>query len=309
MPDPTNKTISATQMPALFNASPYLTRWMLYHQLRGASLPRTETDRMHWGTKLQPLILDRAREDLKLAMMINFENTYVRSNHGPLGYTSDAVISMPDRGPGTLEAKCVFDYGTWMREWGGGDAVPKHIELQHQQQLTVGDGQQPYEWGVIAVWVCAEMKYFHRTRDDKVSAAIIDAANTFMLDVEHAREPEPFASGLELPILNELFPVKKGNVLDLVADPEANKFSQLAASYKQFKAEENFNAKAAEEARTRLLMLAMDHDTVLLPGGVKLKIKSGTMKEHVRKAATWRRLEVELPEQENTEELPDGLTV
>jgi hypothetical protein len=32
VPDRTLKTISATEAPALFNASPYVTRWMLWQR-------------------------------------------------------------------------------------------------------------------------------------------------------------------------------------------------------------------------------------------------------------------------------------
>ena len=33
----------------------------------------------------------------------------------------------------------MFDYATWMREWGGGSHVPPMHEIQLQQQMMVGD--------------------------------------------------------------------------------------------------------------------------------------------------------------------------
>ena len=104
----------------------------------------------------------QAAEDLKLEVRPNADDTYHR--RGLLGCTRDATIICPDRGPGALETKCIFDYRTWMADWGGGAFVPKPHEIQLQQQLLVGDGDDgfaaegsPYDWGVIAAWVAGAM--------------------------------------------------------------------------------------------------------------------------------------------------------
>src|SRR3989442_9052297 len=128
MPDTTKQTISATQSPALFGVSPYMTRWMLLrHFIHGDPIDSPEHERMTWGKKLQPLVLAQAAEDLHLEVRPNAEDVYLRSEHFPIGCTRDAEIICPDRGPGTLETKCVFDYGVWMQTWNGGKALPKHI--------------------------------------------------------------------------------------------------------------------------------------------------------------------------------------
>jgi len=305
MPDPERKTISATQAPALFNASPYLTKFMLYHQLKGSPVPRTETDRMRWGTKMQPLVLEQVQEDLKLDVNANFSNRYVRSEHGPLGYTSDATIWCPDRGPGTVEAKCVFDFGVWFREWDAGKRPPRHHEIQLQHQLTVGDGQQPFGWGVIAAWVCGTMFYFERKRDDQMSALLIDNAVSMFLDLNRGNEPDPFGVGIEAPILNELFKPVPEQVLDLRGDANAGKWAELAVMWQQFKKDENFYAKAATDARDRLRSLIRNNETVLLPNQVTLKASARTMKEHVRRAASWTDIKVLIGEDD--EQAPEEL--
>lgn len=297
MPDPDRRSISATQSPALYNASPYLTPWMLYQYLRGGALEIAETDRMRWGTLMQPLILEQVQSDLKLDITPNAPQDYIRSNHGPLGYTADASIFCPDRGLGAVEVKCVFDYGVWMREWGGGSAPPRHIELQLQHQLTVGDGQQPFNWGTIATWVCGEMKYFERKRDDAVSADLIDKCFAFMRDVEAQKEPDPFGAAIELPLLAALFPIVKGKELDLRNDPIGPGVAQLAADLKEYKTQESFYGKAASGARERLLFTAKDNERVLLPGAT-LKLRTQHTKEHVRKASTHVNLTVELTDEQ-----------
>lgn len=309
MPDPDRRTISATQSPALYNASPYLTPWMLYQYLRGSQVETAETERMRWGTKLQPLVLDQAREDLKLEIEPNIENRYVASKHGPLGYTRDAIIHCPDRGIGAVEVKCCFDYGTWMREWSGGASPPRHVELQLQHQLAVGDGDMSFAWGVIAVWIGAEVKYFERQRDDKVSMDLFIRCAQFVADVAQQKEPDPFGAAIELPLLAELFPIVKGKELDLREDPDARFWAQKAAELKQFKEQESFFGKAAAELRGHILGMAKDNERVLLPGAT-LKLRTQHTKEHVRKASTHTNLSVELTgEEQKPQELPDGSPV
>jgi hypothetical protein len=150
-------TISATEAPALFNVSPYVTRWMLYKKFAdGVDIDGAEDARMSWGKKLQPLIVAQAAEELRLEVRSNAEDVYHR--RGLLGCTRDAEIICPDRGRGALETKCVFDYGVWMRDWAGGKMVPRTHEIQLQQQMLVGDAEHgevgehgpQYDWGVIA---------------------------------------------------------------------------------------------------------------------------------------------------------------
>lgn len=161
MPDQQKLTVSATQVPMLLGCSPYGTPWTLYqHFANGHALPVEVNDRMEWGNKLQPLVLQQAAQDLKLE--VEPCETYVR--RGPVGCTRDAQVYCPDRGPGALEVKCVFDYRTWMQEWGGGSFVPRHIARFNSRHL-VGTGENAtidtsFQWGVIAVWVAATMYYF-----------------------------------------------------------------------------------------------------------------------------------------------------
>jgi hypothetical protein len=309
MPDPDRKSISATQSPALYNASPYITPWMLHQYLRGHAIDATETDRMRWGRRLQPLILDQAREDLKLEIAPNDAERYIRSAHVPLGYTSDAEIYCPDRGAGTVEVKCCFDYGTWMREWGGGAQPPRHVELQLQHQLAVGNGLEMFNWGVIAVWIGAEIKYFERKRDNDVSTDLFERATNFMTAVTADQAPDPFGAAIELPLLAKLFPTVKGKELDLRSAADAAAWTQMAVDLKAHKTDSAFHDKAAAALRETFLFMAKDCERVLLPGAT-LKLRTQHTKEHVRKASTHVNLSIELTgEEQGPQELPDGSPV
>jgi predicted phage-related endonuclease len=306
MPDPDRRTISATQSPALFNASPYITRFMLYYFLKGGDIEPAVTSRMSWGTKLQPLVLEQAAADLKLEILPNMSNQYVRATFAPIGCTADALIRCPDRGPGTIETKCVFDYGTWMREWNGGKSPPRHYELQLQHQLAVGDGTNLYEWGVIAAWVGGEMHYFERTRDKSVSGLIAAEAIRMMEAVAGNDEPDPFGAAVESPLLATAFPVVKGKTLDLRAHPDGHKWADHAAMYADFRKQQAFYDKAQDAARAELMALVKDNETVLLPEGVTVKRSQRQVKEHMRKASTQNIITVKIGEAGGDGAEPEG---
>jgi hypothetical protein len=272
MPDPTKATISATQSPALWNVSPYATLWMLWqHFANNLPIDADEPNsRMAWGLKMQPLIIEQAAAELHLEIHPNTDDTYHR--RGLLGATRDATIVCPDRGPGALETKCCFDYATWMREWGSGEHVPRHYEIQLQQQMFVGDEIGQFEWGIIVAWVGAELFYFERKPIEELWLKLQSEASRFFASVKNKEEPNPFGAAIEVPWLTALFPTERGSVLDLSQDYAHVKTAELVSLYKHHKASESAGAKGAEPIRAKLLALAREHETVILPCGVKIKI-------------------------------------
>lgn len=283
MPDPTKKTISATQSPALFGASPYLTRWMLYQQFIGKATMEIERNpRMDWGLKMQPLILDQVAKDQQLEVIPNDRDNYIR--RGLLGCTRDATIICPDRGPGALEIKCVFDYQQWATKWDGGQNVPREIEIQLQQQMLVGIGDghtsSLYHWGLIAVWVCADLYYFEREPITSLWARLIDESKNFFDEVNgESPPPQPSGHPIEIPWLSELLPVKKATTLNLSREHHHVDTAQMVSMYKHHKDMERGGKAAAEPLRAKILALAGTYSNVLLPCGVNYKItQSGKSK-------------------------------
>jgi hypothetical protein len=104
---------------------------------------------MSWGKKLQPLIIEQAAEDLQPRGPPE-RRRHLCAPRAPRLHR-DATIICPDRGPGAIETKCVFDY----RGLDGGlerrqAAAPPRRDPASSQQMYVGDGETPYQWGVIA---------------------------------------------------------------------------------------------------------------------------------------------------------------
>jgi predicted phage-related endonuclease len=295
MPDVTLQTLSATETPALWGLSPYLTRWMLYQRFaNGIQLDSGENPRMSWGKKLQPLVIAQAAEELRLKVQPN--QTHVYHRRGRLGCTRDATILCRDRGRGALETKCVFDYGTWMREWDGGKNVPPMHEIQLQQQMKVGDEAGPYQWGVIAVWVAGDLHYFEREPFTEFWQLLEEEAEAFFAAVAAKSARARAGAPVEIPWRARLFPTVKGKRLDLSRDPAANTIAEKVSRYKHLSAQESGARKARESLRAELLAVARDNDEVALPGGVRFKVATRSIAEQARKGSISKTLMVTVPE-------------
>lgn len=266
MPDPDLKTVSATELPALWNRSPYGSRWTIYQRFANGKDLGGADSRMNWGRKMQPLVLDQAREDLALEVMPNDHDAYMRN--GPVGCTRDAEIIDPSRGPGALETKCVFDYRTWMETWNGGEKLPAHVELQLQQQMIVGDGSASYGWGVIAVFVCGDMHYFHREPISGMAEAMNAAAEQFLTDVKNRNEPDPFGHPAEIPLLSQLERTK-GKEIDL--DDEG--LARTVAAYSRDAGEVGALNKIQKARKARIMAALKDAEMLYLPHGVHVEAK------------------------------------
>jgi hypothetical protein len=296
MPDPRRDTVSATEISALFGANPYLTRWMLLRRfIHGDDISSPAHNRMDWGTKLQPLVLAQAAEELHLEVKPNAEDVYLR--RGNLGCTRDAEVICPDRGPGALETKCVFDHRTWMQHWDGGKTLPRHIELQLQQQMYVGDGVESYAWGCIAVWVCGEMFYFERAPIPEVWETMTEAAETFFKAVAAGDEGDPFGVPVEMPLLNKLFAPKPGKVIELTSRDDAEAIVGFARGFVELDARAKETAKQAAGLKAKLRALIGDAEEAVLLDGSKIRQKTVNRKGYTVEPSSYNTFSVYVPRQ------------
>lgn len=284
MPDPLRQTISATEASALFDVSPYTTRWMLYRRFaHGEEAFVPEHTRMDWGKRLEPLILEEAAKDLKFEIRPNKggDGKQIYLRNGLLGCTRDAEIFCPTRGPGACEVKCVFDYRIWMQNWNGGNQPPRYHEIQLQQQMVVGSGEsspgagdgKSYEWGVEIVWVASELFYFERKPIPKFWDALQRETQRFFDDVKNGNEPEPFGTPVENPLLAEVFPIVEDKVLDLREDAEGVEIAELVRLYDYHRTQRLGHSKGEDGIKQKLRVRAKDCGTILLPYGINARLK------------------------------------
>jgi len=303
MPDPTKKTISATEMSGLLGISPYVTKWMLYQRFaKGIEAPGPEHNRLDWGTKMEPLLLEQAATDLRLEVKTNRQpdGSQVYLQRGLLGCSRDADIYDPQRGPGALETKCCFDYKILMQEWDGGKTPPRQHEIQLQQQMYVGDGVTPYEWGSIALWCGGDMTYFHRKPMPDLWELFENEARQFFADVEAGNEPEPFGSPIEVPLLKIIFAVPTGEIVDATAvlgEVEATKIAQMVMDADYQRVVRLAAEKVEEKSKAKLLALAKDADEIELPQGIRVKITRSPRNGYYVKPTTSVTVKAHIPQQ------------
>ncbi len=274
MPDPTNQTISASQAAGLFNASKYVTRWMLFQKFaNGVDIDPDDNSRMFWGRALESAVLEHAAEELNFEIIPNRDaegrQAYVR--RGQLGCSRDAEIIAPDIGPGAFEVKCVWDWRVWANEWEGGDAVPRGTEIQLQEQMLVGDGKEPFRWGVIGAFVSGEVHYFRREPVLDFWGQLEDEAEAFFEEVKAGKAPDPFGATVETPILSQLRTVRETREVDLSDDVT---LAEQARLYDWARTRRLQASKTEEKAKAKLLAGMGDATHGDLFGGIKVDIKS-----------------------------------
>lgn len=144
--------VGASEVAALFDASPWLTHFELYHRKVGTiATPEfnaikddgtPENERIHWGVILEDAIVAEA---CRRWGYVEREQVKRLSNGKGLGGHPDRCVTCPERGPGILEAKMV----DWLEVKKWGDEPPVHYLLQNQSY----QGLDGVTWGDMIVLV------------------------------------------------------------------------------------------------------------------------------------------------------------
>lgn len=303
MPDPLRHTLSATQTPAFWKVSPYTSEWLLYQQFaNGYEMPDDPDNRMRWGKRMQSELLAEAAKDQKLEVIPNAADVYQRGQgqFHRLGCTRDATIIAPGRGPGALEIKMVFDYRIWMQTWGGGEAIPQHIEIQTQQQMAVGDDEHgSFDWGIIGVFVCGEMYYFKRDPVKELWDSLATRAEAFFEAVKEKREPPLEGSEVEMPLLANYFPTAEGTRRDFTAEMkplEVLEWSEKIRMLKYHSGERLGHERAEKALKAEIIGLMKDTANGDFLHGISAKVKQQDRAGYTVKPTTFKVLTVHVPD-------------
>jgi putative phage-type endonuclease len=285
------KDITSTEAAAILGVSPYATAWEVWQRKAGhLSDVVEETDRMRWGSRLEPVIAQGLAEDHGLEVR-SLGGVYMRHPRvARMGASFDfeaARRTAPDEGWGLLEIKNV-DSLVFRREWitaEGEEEAPLHIEVQVQHQLAVSGRR----WACIGVLAGGNTAHlFVRKRDETAIAAIEDAVERFWRSIEANEPPSPD------------FRRDADSIRDLYAnsDPTAvlgeEARAEIAALLPRF-LEARAAAKAAkeieDEIRARLLHTLGPVEKVVI-GDHTITAKSIMRKSYVVEASTVRRLDI-----------------
>lgn len=260
------KDVTSTEVPALFDCSPYLTDFELHHRKAKGEIVEIESnDRMFWGQQLQDGIAGGIR--VQQGWDVRPMREYMRLPDFRLGASFDYTIG----GDGLLEIKLVdglqFKEG-WIVD-GDNVEAPPHIELQVQTQLAVSGRSFCYIGALVGG---NRLVLIKREPDTKVIKAILSKVETFWQNVEANTPPTPdFAKAAGF--IAQLYAQSTaGKVLDAKGDTT---LSALVKKYQEHGADEREAKALKDAAKAQLLMAIGDHEKVFGDG---FTISAGTVK-------------------------------
>lgn len=266
--------VGASEAAALFDASPYLTHFELWHRKAGnIDTPdfmadgAANNERIEAGIRLEPAIIEWACDRWGYQRR---ETPKHLSNGNGLGGHPDQLVICPDRGPGLLEVKTA----DWLvaKKWG--DEPPLNYLLQNQSY----QGLEGCAWGDVVVLVGGnQLQRFQYDFRPAIYAEIEARVVAFWQSIRANDPPKPDFRR-DGKTLVEVLGEPTDEVIDLRRDNEAD---HLACEFLAAKADAKVAEIRAEEAKNALLLKIGDAGRALLPahtiGANQTKGSTGTL--------------------------------
>ena len=246
--------VTSTESAALFDASPYLTQFELWHRKRdGAIVSIDPNERMRWGTRLQNVIAQGVAEDN--GWTIRRMDEYVRDPNLRMGASFDfrvqaQGISTDDATDSLLEVKNV-DALQFRDGWlvnGADIEAPPHIEIQVQHQLAVSGLATAY---IAALVGGNAVKIIERHRDERMISAIRAKVAEFWASVDASHEPSPDWTRDAAAVIKMLSFAEPGRIFDARGDEG---FAALAGEYIAHADAEKAAKAGKESIKAQILM-------------------------------------------------------
>jgi putative phage-type endonuclease len=248
--------VGASEVAALFNLSPWMTRWQLYMEKRyiltggKEGLPREEGDtQMRQGQHFEPAIASYAAEKFKTKYVK--VTRYLSDDEAP-GMGASLDFETETDPPIPIEIKWSLYGQDW--EWEG-DAItqaPDYYIMQCQQQMACCGATEAH----LIAFTGGDVRRMVIRRSEPIIAAIRDAVRAFWDDVSAGREPPPDFS-LDGEAIARLAKVRPMARVELTAEDAAILHRYVGAHEAEKAATEAKDAAKAEITK-RLLDLAAE---------------------------------------------------
>lgn len=266
--------IGASETPSILGKG-YETPAEVWARKVGLADGTEETERMEIGNVVQPAIVELARRRIGLDFQHEPANRVRRSNIEYIGASLDAFVT-EDGLDIPLDAKNVDRIHG--REWE--ESPPIGYQIQLQQQMFVTGADHGYLFALIG----GNRTAWHRVdRNEAFIAAMLKKLEWFWGLVQ-TRTPPPYQDPQDQArVLATLYPKSNGTavVLDEVAAKIIERRNALDAIYTETEAR-------LTECDNELKALLGENSFGALPDGRWISWKQQTVKEHVRKASTFR---------------------
>lgn len=255
-----SKHVGGSDIAALFDASPYMTAFTLWHSKAGNVAEKDHgNDRTEWGKRLEPAIAAGISDQMRWSLE-KCHNYHHHDKVKGLGCTLDYYVIDHADGPGLLEVKFMAEYRKFKEEWSDKRA-PVGIELQVQHQLACTG----FAWGAIGLFIgqSASLQIYERKRDEKVIAAIEKNVGDFWDSIAKKEAPDINGTPQEWEVLRELHPVIER---DKIIEMPDSRLSDIASMYEYADSQRYSGGKEHDRCKTLLRGAMGSADCMLLPG-------------------------------------------
>jgi predicted phage-related endonuclease len=289
--------ITSTEVSSLFNLSPYMTEFELWHRKKNKEIVTIEAnDRMKWGTRLQNSIGAGIAQDngwtvrrmdeyiripeLRIGSSFDFSIEQILTAQGKpitkedlFGHSEemkDKIMEEEKIPSGLLEIKNV-DSLAFRNGWivdGDNIEAPTHIELQVQHQLLVSGRKFAFIGALVGG---NSVHLIRREPDPKIISEIERRVKLFWQSIESNQPPKPdFSRDIET--ISRIYGyAEPGKVFDASGN---SKLSELISIYRKAGEEEKEAGKRKEAAKGEMLMMIGDAEKVI---GDEFKISLGVV--------------------------------
>lgn len=213
--------ITSSRIAAVLGLSPWESPFSLWHRMAGLVDEQPVNDLMHWGTKLEPLILDEyaLRRSVTGCLVHRKPGLFRHRNRTWQMATPDAV-----NGDRIVETK----YSPMMDGWGdeGTDQIPVYYRAQVLWQLDVFG----FPAADVAVFFGGSGEYREYTveYDPDDIHLMRDKARDFLDSLDTGRRPSIDGHGQTYQIVREMHPDIDDEKITLPADVGDEYLSALA---------------------------------------------------------------------------------
>ena len=227
--------VGASEVSALFDANPYVTRFELWHRKNG-TIDTPEfggNERIEAGIRLEPVILEWACDKWGYKPA---KTPRRLANGKGLGGHPDMLVDCPDRGRGILECKTA----DWLVAKSWGEEPPLHYQVQAQAYAGLAGA----EWVDLVILVGGnELRRFQMDARPKLFAEIEKRVEAFWASVREGTPP-PADYTRDLDPIKALYGEQSDETIDLEGDNRA----AIAAAEYLAAAEEVKQATARKDA-------------------------------------------------------------
>jgi len=232
--------ITSTDVSALFNLSPYVTAFELFHYHRnGIELPFVTTPRIEKGRRMETF----AAQEICLNEGWGgqpFKDFAIDAGRR-IGSSFDWMVNTPE--PALLEIKGV-DFFQHRKKWVE-DQPPEHIQLQALWQMYLSGIHKCYVGAFTGLY---DYKLYPVEYDQEVVDIMLAKVAEFWANVEANIAPDPDFSR-DYDVISALYKGAEGEPLDKTGDDE---FEALIASYERWKSAEKQAKSEADKAKAEI---------------------------------------------------------